>query len=238
MLGRVYREQMYLLGRSSRLLSSRYITGSARHLISCRIALPRSSFWQIPLSRRLASSVTLQDNAVQDSLDVLDAVGATEVQAAEDENDIDLSPTTSGFFLRPYQEAAIEACLDALSQGISRMGVSSPTGSGKTTMFMKLIPRIVEGDVRERPPRRAIGEDGKQARAQTSETPNTPNTPEMCQMGKEDKHGTVTRGNTLILVNGVELARQAEGAARRLLGSDWSIEIEQASRRATGRADV
>lgn len=24
------------------------------------------------------------------------------------------------------------------------MGVSSPTGSGKTTMFMKLIPRVVE----------------------------------------------------------------------------------------------
>ncbi|KAL1410248.1 putative ATP-dependent helicase IRC3 [Vanrija albida] len=46
--------------------------------------------------------------------------------------------------LRPYQTDAIDACLDALDKGRTRIGVSSPTGSGKTTMFMHLIPRVKE----------------------------------------------------------------------------------------------
>lgn len=37
-----------------------------------------------------------------------------------------------GFTLRPYQEDCVRACLDALHGGINRMGISSPTGSGKT----------------------------------------------------------------------------------------------------------
>lgn len=36
--------------------------------------------------------------------------------------------------LRPYQEACIESCLEAINAGHSRIGVSSPTGSGKTTV--------------------------------------------------------------------------------------------------------
>jgi ATP-dependent helicase IRC3 len=46
------------------------------------------------------------------------------------------------------------------------------------------------------------------------------------------------RRKTLILVGSVELANQAEGAAIRLLGPDWNIEVEQAGRRASGHADV
>jgi ATP-dependent helicase IRC3 len=105
-----------------------------------------------------------------------------------------ISPPT---VLRGYQEDAIQACLDALSSGLTRIGVSSPTGSGKTTMFMHLIPRITAS-----------------------------------------ADGAVERGKTLILVGSVELANQAEGAAVRLLGPDWSVEVEQASRRASGHADV
>lgn len=74
------------------------------------------------------------------------------------------------------------------------MGVSLPTGSGKTTIFMSLIPRTVE------------------------------------RQGKRQK--------TLILVNAVELATQAEAAGRRLLGADWSVEMEQGKNQATGLADV
>ena len=121
------------------------------------------------------------------------------VEALDLEDDATGSPQTS-ITLRPYQEAAISACLKALEEGTTRMGVSSPTGSGKTTMFMKLIPHIVERDAG----------DGT---------------------GRERK-------KTLILVNAVELALQAEKAAHRLLGEDWTVEVEQGKREASGAADV
>lgn len=94
--------------------------------------------------------------------------------------------------LRPYQKEAINACVEALNSGKRRIGVSSPTGSGKTTMFMNLIPRI--------PPRNG---------------------------------GT----QVLILVGSVELAHQAENAARALLPG-YSVEVEQAKRVASAHADM
>ncbi|TFK77148.1 P-loop containing nucleoside triphosphate hydrolase protein [Pluteus cervinus] len=44
--------------------------------------------------------------------------------------------------LRPYQEQCLDACVDALQAGASRIGVSLPTGSGKTTVFISLLSRI------------------------------------------------------------------------------------------------
>jgi superfamily II DNA or RNA helicase len=44
--------------------------------------------------------------------------------------------------LRPYQEACLDACTQALESGVSRIGVSLPTGSGKTTVFISLLSRI------------------------------------------------------------------------------------------------
>jgi hypothetical protein len=38
-------------------------------------------------------------------------------------------------FLRPYQVEVIHACMSALERGVNRIGVSSPTGSGKTVML-------------------------------------------------------------------------------------------------------
>lgn len=38
-------------------------------------------------------------------------------------------------FLRPYQVEVIHACMSALEGGVNRIGVSSPTGSGKTVML-------------------------------------------------------------------------------------------------------
>jgi len=101
------------------------------------------------------------------------------------------SEASSSVVLRPYQEAAITSCLEALSAGLTRIGVSSPTGSGKTTMFMSLIPKVGNGS-----------------------------------------------GRTLILVSSVDLASQAEMAARRMLGPSYSIEVEQGKRQARGTADV
>lgn len=53
-----------------------------------------------------------------------------------------VSSTTPAFSLRPYQEECIRDCLSALSSGVTRIGVSSPTGSGKTTIFTHLIDRM------------------------------------------------------------------------------------------------
>ncbi|OCH96088.1 P-loop containing nucleoside triphosphate hydrolase protein [Obba rivulosa] len=49
---------------------------------------------------------------------------------------------TNAVVLRPYQESCIDACLDALREGSTRIGVSLPTGSGKTTVFISLLSRI------------------------------------------------------------------------------------------------
>ncbi|KAK0245542.1 P-loop containing nucleoside triphosphate hydrolase protein [Armillaria nabsnona] len=44
--------------------------------------------------------------------------------------------------LRPYQQQCIDECVDALATGASRIGVSLPTGSGKTTVFISLLSRL------------------------------------------------------------------------------------------------
>ncbi|KAG8916856.1 hypothetical protein FRC01_002836, partial [Tulasnella sp. 417] len=49
------------------------------------------------------------------------------------------------FRLRPYQEDCVNSCLKTLADDdgrVTRIGVSSPTGSGKTTMFCTLISRL------------------------------------------------------------------------------------------------
>lgn len=48
----------------------------------------------------------------------------------------------SGLQLRDYQTDGIQAVLKALDDGLGCIGVSAPTGSGKTTMFTMLIPLI------------------------------------------------------------------------------------------------
>ena len=98
--------------------------------------------------------------------------------------------------LRPYQESCLEACTDALTSGASRIGVSLPTGSGKTTVFITLLSRILPAAARPEARR------------------------------------------SLVIVNSIELARQAAAQALRLYPS-WSVEIEQgAKHQATGNADL
>lgn len=100
---------------------------------------------------------------------------------------------TQSIKLRPYQDSCLQACLEAFDQGIRRIGVSLPTGSGKTTVFISLIHRL--------PPK------GKATRA-------------------------------LVIVNSVELARQAADQANSLFPQS-SVEIEQGtSYHASGAADM
>jgi ATP-dependent helicase IRC3 len=46
------------------------------------------------------------------------------------------------------------------------------------------------------------------------------------------------RGQVLVLVGSVELALQAEAAAKRILGPEYTVEVEQSKRVAGGKADV
>ncbi|WWC68852.1 uncharacterized protein I206_102788 [Kwoniella pini CBS 10737] len=138
----------------------------------------------------------------------------------EDDNSVNVeeppvASLTNGIILRPYQAHAIQACLEALSSGLKRIGVSSPTGSGKTTMFMHLIPLIAESG-------------------------NSASKTAGLSFDEERDHESAkgSRGKTLIVVGSVELANQSELAARRILGDDWSIEVEQSKRTASGKADV
>ncbi|KAI0322660.1 P-loop containing nucleoside triphosphate hydrolase protein [Amylostereum chailletii] len=102
----------------------------------------------------------------------------------------------STFSLRPYQEACLDACLDALQSGVSRIGVSLPTGAGKTAVFVSLLSRL--------------------------------------QPAKGRSNAT----RSLVIVNSVELARQAAAQASKMR-PDWTVEIEQgAKHQASGRADV
>ncbi|KAI8999460.1 P-loop containing nucleoside triphosphate hydrolase protein, partial [Gaertneriomyces semiglobifer] len=53
-----------------------------------------------------------------------------------------LTSPTSGHSLRPYQLECIELTLKGIEEGKTRQIASLPVGSGKTTVFANLIPRI------------------------------------------------------------------------------------------------
>ena len=107
-------------------------------------------------------------------------------------------------------------------------------------MFMHLIPRVTDPELRKAP---AAGEEkgvgwarGTAERLSTSdEAASEQDTLSQSRSLEEDLDA---RQQTLIVVNGVELVNQAEAAARRLLPPDWSVEVEQSSRKASGFADV
>jgi ATP-dependent helicase IRC3 len=56
--------------------------------------------------------------------------------------------TETALQLRDYQESCIDACLNALKRGVTRIGVSMPTGSGKTTVFVSLLHKIPLNETR------------------------------------------------------------------------------------------
>ena len=103
---------------------------------------------------------------------------------------------TTAFKLRPYQETCLESCLDALKSGLTKIGVSLPTGAGKTVVFVSLLDRL------------------------------------------QALFGSPGATRSLVIVNSVELARQAADQARKLF-PQWTVEIEQGARyNASGLADL
>lgn len=55
---------------------------------------------------------------------------------------------TTSLELRDYQEKCINACVEALERGVTRIGVSMPTGSGKTPVFVSLLHRLPRDNAR------------------------------------------------------------------------------------------
>lgn len=53
-------------------------------------------------------------------------------------------PKKETVVLRPHQKQAIQACLEAIENGLTRIGVSAPTGSGKTIIGVKLIEQVIQ----------------------------------------------------------------------------------------------
>lgn len=101
----------------------------------------------------------------------------------------------SPLILRPYQEICLRACLDAHSSGVSRVGVSLPTGAGKTAVFISLLSSL------------------------------------------EPRNDRREATRSLVIVNSIELAKQAAAQAKQLR-PDWVIEIEQGRHKASGDADL
>lgn len=85
--------------------------------------------------------------------------------------------------------------MDAHSAGVSRVGVSLPTGAGKTTVFISLLSSL------------------------------------------EPRNDSPDATRSLVIVNSIQLARQAAAQAKHLR-PDWVIEIEQGRHKASGDADL
>lgn len=61
---------------------------------------------------------------------------------SEDRYSLSRSPSPAPFELREYQKVWIDKCLAALASGQKRIGLSAPTGAGKTAIITALIPRL------------------------------------------------------------------------------------------------
>lgn len=69
------------------------------------------------------------------------SAAATKIQVKEPESSI-IPQYSNTIQLRPYQQECLESIQTALARKVSRIGVSSPTGSGKTTIFGELVEAI------------------------------------------------------------------------------------------------
>lgn len=63
-------------------------------------------------------------------------------QESDSESETESDSESEDIVLRDYQEEAVQACVDALKSDYTRIGVSAPTGSGKTIILAALISRI------------------------------------------------------------------------------------------------
>ncbi|GAA5871199.1 hypothetical protein JCM1840_000140 [Sporobolomyces johnsonii] len=100
---------------------------------------PFSTSSKCPRTRRSSPSPSKLLVSEEDELELVE-------QVEEDVPDEE-APASTRFTLRPYQVECISAVLSELGRGeFTRLGVSAPTGSGKTAMFTSLVhhlpPRI------------------------------------------------------------------------------------------------
>ncbi|WVF66844.1 hypothetical protein IAT40_001586 [Kwoniella sp. CBS 6097] len=146
------------------------------------------------------------------------------------------------FVLRAYQTKMIKAVHRCPIEGHRRIAISAPTACGKTVVFTSMIPLIPDQfpptpsfEVQEG----ASNQDRGNLTTVMDDRSASRRAPFLNSGEPEEvKESQTIRGQTLILVPSVWLAEQTEKTAKRVLGNDWSIEVEQAERRASGRADV
>jgi superfamily II DNA or RNA helicase len=76
-------------------------------------------------------------------IDIADRLSRDTSPASSSDSDSD-SDSDEPPKLRSYQEEAVKAVLKAIKEGTRRIGVSAPTGAGKTIIFVSIIKEILK----------------------------------------------------------------------------------------------
>jgi superfamily II DNA or RNA helicase len=76
-------------------------------------------------------------------IDIVDRLSRDTSPASTSDSDSD-SDSDEPPKLRSYQEEAVKAVLKAIKEGTRRIGVSAPTGAGKTIIFASIIKEILK----------------------------------------------------------------------------------------------
>jgi len=79
------------------------------------------------------------------AIDIIDRLSRDTSPASSSDSDSDSdSDDDETPQLRSYQEEAVKATLKAIKEGTRRIGISAPTGAGKTIIFAFIIKEILK----------------------------------------------------------------------------------------------
>ena len=87
--------------------------------------------------------VSPQIRVKAEPIDIVDRLSRDTSPASSSDSDSD-SDSDEPPKLRSYQEEAVKAVLKAIKEGTRRIGVSAPTGAGKTIIFASIIKEILK----------------------------------------------------------------------------------------------
>lgn len=91
----------------------------------------------VPTARRVR-------NEPIDVIDIVDRLSRDSTPASDSGSDSDSNfEDDNPPELRDYQQQAVNAVLKAIKDGVRRIGVSAPTGGGKTIIFASIIKEVL-----------------------------------------------------------------------------------------------